>query len=154
MRTFRQKFTKTFYFPILIGSYILSAVLMYPTILTLDGPKEIIIGGILFYSLFEIAYTMRALFACCYITITDTEIIFINPYIRFFRKFSFSRIAHAKINSGGTYADKYIFIWDEKDKRFYKEIALVDNNDLKEIVEIFNEHGIEVEKDIWKGYLE
>ena len=154
MRTFRQKFTRTFYFPILIGSYILSAVLMYPTILTLDRPKEIIIGGILFYSLFEIAYTMRVLFACCYITITDAEIIFINPYIRFFRKFSFSRIARAKISSGGTYADKYIFIWDEKGKRFYKEIALVDNNDLKEIVEIFNEHGIEVEKNIWKGYFE
>lgn len=154
MRTFRQKFTKTFYFPILIGLYILSTVLIYPTMLTLDRPKEIIIGGILFYSLLVIAYTMRALFACCYITITDTEIIFINPYIRFFRKFSFSRIARAKISSGGTYADKYIFIWDEKGKRFYKEIALVNNNDLKEIVEIFNEHGIEVEKNIWKGYFE
>lgn len=46
----------------------------------------------------------------------------------------------------------YIYQWDNKDKRFYKEIALVDGYDLKEIVGIFNEHGIEVEKDIWKGY--
>ena len=152
MRTFRQKFSKSLYFIILIVFYILSAVLIYPTILTLDCPKDVVLGGVLLYSLLVIAYTIRALFACCYITMTNTEIIFINPYIRFYRKFPFSGIARAKIESGGIYADKYILIWDEKGHRFYKEIALVDNNDLKEIVELFNNHGIEVEKDIWKGY--
>lgn len=154
MRTFRQRFTKNFYFSILIGLYILSAILIYPTMLTLDRPREIMYVGMLLYSFLVIAYTIRTLFACCYITVTDTKIAFINPYIRFYREFSFSDIARAKISSGGIYADKFLFIWDKSSKRFHKEIALVDNNDLKKIVGIFSEHGIEVEKDIWKGYLE
>ncbi len=36
----------------------------------------------------------------------------------------------------------YIYQWDNKDKRFYKEIALVDGYDLKEIGKIFNNLGI------------
>ncbi len=153
MRTFRQKFTKNFYFPMLIIVYIFSALVVFPSLLTLDRSEETIWIITLTYSSILIFFTFRALFACCYITITDTEIIFINPYIKYYRKFSFSDIARAKISSGGTYADKFLLIWDNKDKRFYKEIALVDGYDLKEIVGIFNEHGIEVEKDIWKGYL-
>ncbi len=138
----------------LIGLYIFSVIVACPTLLTLDRPKEVIFIGILIYLFLDIAYTIRALFACCYITITDTKIAFINPYIRFYREFCFHDIARAKISGGGTYADKFLQIWDKNDKKFFKEIALVANNDLKEIVGIFGEHGIEVEKDIWKGYFE
>jgi len=125
-----------------------------PVLLTLDRPKEVIFIGILIYLVLAIAYTIRALFACCYLTITDTKIVFINPYIRFYREFCFLDIARAKIAWGGIYADKTLFIWDKNGKRFYKEIALVANNDLKEIVGIFIEHGINVDKDSWTGFLE
>lgn len=149
MKTFRQKFRKNGYFPMLIGLYAFSALLFLPTTLTLDRSENIKFIGVLIILLLLIFFTFRALFACCYITITDTKIAFINPYIRFYREFSFRDIARAKISGGGTYADKFLMIWDKNGKRFFKEIALVDGYDLKEIVGIFIEHGIEVDKDSW-----
>jgi hypothetical protein len=153
MKTFRQKFTKNIYFPMLIIIYIFSALVVFPSLPTLDRSEETIWGITLTYSSILIFFTFRALFACCYITITDTEIIFINPYIRFYRIFSFSDITRAKISSGGIYAANFLQIWDKDGKRFFKEIALVRFKDLNEIVDIFEEHGIEVDK-FWKGYIE
>jgi hypothetical protein len=96
-----------------------------------------------------ILMSVRAISSCSYLIVTDDKIAYINPYIRYYREFLFDDIIHAEIGSGGVYAYNYLRISTRDSKRFRKEIELVRRKDLKEIVEIFEEHGIEVDK-FWK----
>lgn len=108
-------------------------------------------GGVAVLLAFFTAVTLRNLFMCCYITITDNEIMFINPFFRTCRQFRFSDIAYIRMYIRG---EVFLRIRDRNGRRTFKGIELVDRNDLKEIVGILEAHGIEVGKDIWKGYFE
>lgn len=150
MKTFRQKFTKSDYFYTLIVLYSSLVILGVPTILVLSNRQNntvLIFFVVLMILLLSIS--IRALFASRYISISNTELTFINPYIHSYREILLSDITRVKIEVARCV---FLHIWDKQGKHDITEIALVPRKDLKEIVEIFKELGIEVDK-FWKGYI-
>lgn len=93
-----------------------------------------------------LSISIRALFASRYITISNTELTFINPYMHSYREILLSDITRVKIEVARCV---FLHIWNKQGKHDITEIALVPRKDLKEIVEIFEELGIDVEK-FWK----
>lgn len=146
MRKFRRKFTKTNAFDLIILVNIIS---LFGYLAILDRP----IWCIYTIMAIVILLSVRAISSCSYLIVTDDKIACINPYIRYYREFLFDDIIHAEIGSGGVYAYDYLRISTRDGKRFRKEIELVRRKDLNEIINIFETHGIEVEK-FWDGYIE
>ncbi len=152
MKTFRQKFIKIFFFPILVLFYVmLISFLIVYYYQDIENPAFVRIL-ISIFALYVIINTFLCIQACNYLILTDSTIEICNPYFHLHRKFMLNRITHIKIFAGAWGADKFIRITTDDNNRYTKQLSLVSVFDLKKIVEIFNEHGIEVEKDIWKGY--
>lgn len=153
MKTFRQKFTKSDYFYTLIVLYGSLVIFGGPTIFVLSNRQNNTVSMcfvVLLMILLLCFISIRALFASRYITISNTELTFINPYMHSHREILLCDITRVKIEMARCV---FLHIWDKQGKHDITEITLVPRKDLKEIVGIFGEHGIEVEKDIWKGYI-
>ena len=146
MRTFRQKFTQTSAFIVIISIIIATLVGIWAL---LDSPFWAIMCALAYMILFLI----RAISSCSYLTVTDNKFALINPYIRYYREFLFEDITHADICFGGTYAYNYLQIRTRGGKKFRKEIDLVRQKDYNEILRIFEAHGIEVKK-FWREPIE
>ena len=152
MKIFRQEFTKSDYFYTLIVLYSLLVILGVPTIFVLSNRQNntVSMSFVALMILLSFFISIRALFASRYITISNTKLKLINPYIHSYREILLYDITRVKIEMARCV---FLHIWDKQGKHDITEIALVPRKDLKEIAGIFEGHGIEVEK-FWEGYLE
>ena len=92
------------------------------------------------------------LLRCNYVTITDTEIAFIHPYLRKYKEVRFKDITRVKFDLIGRTAIMKIIVWTHDGERFSKGLGLVRWQDIDNLVDIFISHGIEVDK-YWKDKL-
>ncbi len=143
MKIFRQKFTKSDYFDTLIVLYSSSVIVGVPTIFILSNrqDKAVFMSYVVIIILLSFYISIRALFASRYITISNTKLTFINPYMHSYREILLCDITRVKIEMARCV---FLHIWDKQGKHDITEIALVPRKDLKEIAGIFEEHGIEV----------
>lgn len=91
--------------------------------------------------LLTIFLSIRAVVGCRYITISDTSLSFINPYLHTYREILLSDITRVKIEVGRCV---FLHIWNKQGKRDITEIALVHRKDLKEIGKIFKANNINI----------
>lgn len=144
MKIFRQKFTKSDSFYTLIVVYGLLAIFVVPAIFVLYNPQNNTIvsmscGALII--LLTIFLSIRAVVGCRYITISDTSLSFINPYLHTYREILLSDITRVKIEVGRCV---FLHIWNKQGKRNITEIALVPRKDLKEIGKIFKANNINI----------
>ncbi|MBQ3209464.1 MAG: hypothetical protein IJB23_06570 [Alistipes sp.] len=91
------------------------------------------------------------LLRCNYVTITDTEIAFIHPYLRQYKEVRFENITRVKFDLASR-AMMGVIVWTRDGERFSKGLGLVRWQDIDNLVDIFISHGIEVDK-YWKDKL-
>ena len=103
-------------------------------------------------SAFPVLCVIAELLLCNYVTITDTEIAFVHPYLRKYKEVLFKDIARVKFNLMGRTAIMRVTVWTCDGERFSKGLGLVRWQDIDNLVDIFISHGIEVDK-YWKDKL-
>lgn len=153
MKIFRQRFTKIFFFPILVLLYIM--LISFTIAYYCRTPVNPMFAGIFIgiFAMYVIINTFLCIRACSYLILTENTMEICNPYFHLHMEFMLNRIKQIKIFAGSWGADKFIRITTDDNKRYTKQMSLVNVRDLKEIAGIFEGHGIEVEK-FWDGYLE
>lgn len=148
MKTFRRGYFRSGHFYSILPTLIITPILCY--MLSLDDRYPT--WPFWLVSAFPVLCVIAELLLCNYVTITDTEIAFVHPYLRKYKEVLFKDIARVKFNLMGRTAMMRVIVWTRDGERFSKGLGLVRWQDIDNLVDIFISHGIEVDK-YWKDKL-
>ena len=147
MKTFRRGYFRSGDFYVILPTLIITPILCY--MLSLDDRHPT--WPIWLISAFPVLCVIAELLRCNYVTITDTEIAFIHPYLRKYKEVRFENITRVKFYLASRTMMK-VMVWTRDGERFSKGLGLVRWQDINNLVDIFISHGIEVDK-YWKDKL-
>lgn len=147
MKTFRRGYFRSGDFYAILPTIIVTPILCYMLSLEDRSPTWTLWLAPAFLVLVVILDLLR----CNYVTITDTEIAFIHPYLRKYKEVRFENISRVKFDLASRAMMK-IIVWTRDGERFSKGLGLVRWQDIDNLVDIFISHGIEVDK-YWKDKL-
>lgn len=147
MKTFRRGYFRSGDFYAILPTIIITPILSYMLSLEDRYPT----WPLWLVSAFPVLLVILDLLRCNYVTITDTEIAFIHPYLRTYKEVLFKDITRIKFALASRAMMKVI-VWTRDGERFSKGLGLVRWQDIDNLVDIFISHGIEVDK-YWKDKL-
>lgn len=147
MKTFRRGYFRSGDFYAILPTIIMTPIFSY--ILSLEDRYPT--WPLWLVSAFPVLVVILDLLRCNYVTITDTEIAFIHPYLRKYKEVRFEDITRVKFYLASRAMMKAM-VWTRDGERFSKGLGLVRWQDIDNLVDIFISHGIEVDK-YWKDKL-
>lgn len=147
MKTFRRGYFRSGDFYAILPTIIITPILSYMLSLEDRYPT----WPLWLVSAFPVLLVILDLLRCNYVTITDTEIAFIHPYLRTYKEVLFKDITRVKFALASR-AMMRVIVWTRDGERFSKGLGLVRWQDIDNLVDIFISHGIEVDK-YWKDKL-
>lgn len=147
MKTFRRGYFRSGDFYAILPTIIIAPILCYMLSLEDRYPT----WPLWLVSAFPVLLVILDLLRCNYVTITDTEIAFIHPYLRKNKEVLFKDITRVKFALASR-AMMRVIVWTRDGERFSKGLGLVRWQDIDNLVDIFISHGIEVDK-YWKDKL-
>ena len=144
MKTFRRGYFRSGDFYAILPTIIITPILSYMLSLEDRYPT----WPLWLVSAFPVLLVILDLLRCNYVTITDTEVAFIHPYLRTYKEVLFKDITRVKFALASR-AMMRVIVWTRDGERFSKGLGLVRWQDIDNLVDIFISHGIEVDK-YWK----
>lgn len=147
MKTFRRGYFRSGDFYAILPTIIVTPILCYMLSLEDRYPT----WPLWLPPAFLVLVVILDLLRCNYVTITDTEIAFIHPYLRKYKEVRFEDITRVKFYLASRAMMK-VMVWTRDGERFSKGLGLVRWQDIDNLVDIFISHGIEVDK-YWKDKL-
>ena len=145
MKTFRRGYFRSGHFYAILPTIIMTPILCYMMSLEDRYPT----WPLWLVPAFLVLVVILDLLRCNYVTITDTEIAFIHPYLRQYKEVRFENITRVKFDLASR-AMMGVIVWTRDGERFSKGLGLVRWQDIDNLVDI--SHGIEVDK-YWKDKL-